>query len=107
MLGFLVSGIAFYSLIWLFAGFYSSLTLGLWMSGAYVLLFLLGRYLYLRYKRNWEWQQGAIMRKMEAIRLSQNPKPCYINEQSLKEAGERANQERRELAALTTRTWHK
>lgn len=83
-------GIGFYSLIWLLAGFSTSFTLGLSMSGVYISIFLLGTYLYRRYKRNWEWEQGAIMRKMEAFRLSTNPK-----------------QRDRELAALTTSTWHR
>ena len=100
-------GIGFFALIWLLAAFQSSVTAGLIMGGVYVLLLLLGTATYRRYKRNWEWEQGSIMREMEAIRLSQNPKPCYLNEQKGKEAAKRAAQRNRELAALTTRTWRK
>ena len=102
-------GIGFFALIWLLAAFQSSVTAGLIMGGVYVLLLLLGTATYRRYKRNYEWEHGSIMREMKAISLKNNPnpKPSPFTKQSLQEAGERAKQRDREIAAMTTRTWNR
>ena len=106
---FLVLGVGFFALIWLLAAFQSSVTAGLIMGGVYVLLLLLGTALYRRYKRNYEWEHGSIRREMKAISLKNNPnpKPAYLNDQVRFITSMHAAQERREIAALTTRTWRK
>ena len=95
------------SLTFLLGAFAHSTAAGLWMSGAYALFIIVGTVAYRFYKKAYEWEQGSIMREMKAIRASQNPKPCYLNEQKGKEAAKRAAQRNREIAALTTRTWRK
>lgn len=109
ILALLVLGVGFFSLVFLLAAFSSSVTAGLIMSGVYVLLLLLGTAAYRRYKRNYEWEHGSIMREMRAISLKNNPnpKPGYLNEEKRSLAGLASLQRDREIAALTTRTWRK
>ena len=95
------------SLTFLLGGFAHSTMTGLVMSGVYGLFLLVGTVAYRLYKKAWEWEQGAPMREMKAIRASQNPKPCYLNEQTRFIASLTVAQRNREIAAMTTRTWRK
>jgi len=97
------------SLTFLLGAFSSSLTAGLVMSGVYALFLLVGTVAYRIYKKAYEWEQGSIIREMKAIHLKNNPnpRPSPFTKQSLQEAGERAKQRDREIAAMTTRTWNR
>lgn len=107
ILAFLVLGVGFFSLFFLLAAFSSSVTAGLIMSGVIAFVLLLGAVAYRLLKKGYEWEQGSIRREMEAIRLSHNSKPGYLNEQTRLVASLAAAQRNREIAALTTRTWRK
>lgn len=113
------------SLTFLLAAFESSLTAGLWMSGAYALFIIVGTVAYRLYKKAYDWEQDRHMREFreeKAIRLSPDPKPLHLNEEEVQaillkaqqqdEENTRATllkskQRDREIAAMTTRTWNR
>lgn len=103
---FLMFFVGVYGLTFLMGMFSVSLTAGLVMSGVYVLFITLSIAAYRFYKRAYDWQQGAISRKMKADYLASDIKPCYLKSYDKKdnEAAKRAKQRDEEIAAMTTRT---
>ena len=93
------------SLTFLLSAFTFSLTTGLITSGVTALLLLFSIAAYRFCKKAYDWKQGAIMRELVAMRASQNPKPCYLNEQTRFIASLTVAQRNREIAEMTTRTW--